>query len=80
MSKDKLEKEKIVKSIEESEEKEALQCEVNEKPWPIRGIGLEALSLKSLKAFLPLLETRDSGEVEVQKYKDEKLTYYFLVL
>ena len=62
-------------SKEGKDDKEALQCEVNEKAIAqlSDSEGLEAFIVQVLDSFsYRYLETRDSGEVEVQKYKDEK--------
>lgn len=62
------------------DDKETLQCEVNEKAVAQLSDreGLESFIVQVLDSFsYRYLQTRDSGDVEVQKYQDEKLDLLF---
>ena len=62
------------------EDKEALQCEVNQKAISQLSDreGLEAFIVQVLDSFsYRYLQTRDSKEIEVQKYQDEKIEILF---
>ena len=62
------------------EDKETLQCEVNEKAISQLSDreGLESFIVQVLDSFsYRYLQTRDSGETEVQKYQDESVSLLF---
>lgn len=62
------------------EDKEALQCEANQKAISQLSDreGLEAFIVQVLDSFsYRYLQTRDSKEIEVQKYQDEKIDILF---
>ena len=62
------------------EDKEALQCEANQKAISQLSDreGLEAFIVQVLDSFsYRYLQTRDSKEIEVQKYQDEKVDILF---